>query len=347
MDALKIRWVMVAVFAALLVRIPAITSLPIDWDEPIYMEAATEAAEAIHASDWSRVVQPTVNREHPALVKIVYGVALAAAGPDPSLVERLAVLRSVSLVGGLLLIGIVAWAHPVAGIVLATHTIHAKYSVQVYLESLPLVWMSVAMLIGWRHRERMETGAGLLVAACWAAACAGKWLHGVPGLVLLVAIPAWSARVRFVLLTALCFWVLDPSLWIGPLDRIAEMTNLHASYAASDAPPSSWWTPWVHLGGGGPSQWHPTAFPYSIDGLWLALAALGLGMKIASPWVRFVAAWWAVPMAFMMVWGTRWPQHTMAVVVPVCLLAAVGMRELFSLASRHFGPTERHPPASS
>lgn len=346
MDAVKLRWVLVAIFAALLVRIPAITSLPIDWDEPIYMDAATEASVAIRTGDWSRLVQPTVNREHPPLAKTVYGLALIAAGPDPSLVERLACLRAVSLIGGLMLVGIVAWAHPIAGLVLAMHTIHAKYSVQVYLESMPLVWMSTAMLLGWRHRKRMDSGSGLVVASCWAAACAGKWLHGVPGLVLLAVIPTWSTRLRFVLMVAVSMLLFDPSLWSGPVQRIEEMSALHAAYAVTDAPSTGWWTPWIHLAEGGPSRWHPTAFPFSVDGLWLAMAGIGLGMNIGRPWARFVAAWWAVPMAVMMIWETRWPQHTMTVVVPICLSAALGIRSVLNLASRRFGPSAKHPPAS-
>ena len=69
---MKLRWIAVSLFAALLVRIPAITPLPLDWDEPIYLEASTEVSEALRANDWSALTNPTLNREHPSLVKVLY-----------------------------------------------------------------------------------------------------------------------------------------------------------------------------------------------------------------------------------------------------------------------------------
>ncbi len=343
---MKLQWVAVAVLAALLVRVPAATSLPLDWDEPIYMEAASEVAQAIRNKDWSTALSPTLNREHPSLVKVAYGVSLVPHGTDVGLVERLASMRGISMMAGLMAVAALTWVHPAAGLVLATHTIHAKYSSQAYLDSLPMLWMTVAMLIGWKNRTAPNSRSLVVAGACWGAASAGKWLHGIPGLVLLWAIPGWRARIRLACVALAGMFVLDPSLWLDPLGRITEMVTMHVEYGAGLDATTHWWTPWIHLGNGGPSDWHPEAFPYSIDGVWLVLAGFGLWMARRTPWARYLAAWIGLPMLVLMVWGTRWPQHLMVVVAPVSLAAGVGLRQAFSLANRHFVPTEKRPPTS-
>ncbi len=346
MDAMRLRWVLVAVLAALLVRLPAITSLPIDWDEPIYMAASAEVAETLQTGEWSALAQPSLNREHPMLVKLVYGSALSVHGSDPTLVEQLASMRGVSLLAGLCAVALVAWVNPAAGVVLATHTIHAKYSTQAYLDSLPVFWMAVAMIVGWRSRARSDSRCLLLAGACWGAAMAGKWLHGLPGFVLLAWLPGWRVRLRFGAVAAVSMLLLDPSFWPGPWARFMEMVSAHRVYAAGLGDPSNWWTPWAHLTAGGPAQWHPEAFPVSIDGFWLVLAGIGLWLHRADAWARFLGLWFGVPMLLLMAWDTRWPQHVMVGVVPLSLAAGLGIKGVFSLASRRFAPIATRPPAS-
>ena len=130
MDAMKSPWVWVALIAALLVRIPAITTLPIDWDEPIYMEAAQSMNRALYRGDWASLLHPGLNPEHPGLVKTIYALGFSLFGPEPSLVERLVIVRGASLLAGLGLILLIARMHPLAGFAIALHTLHAKYSCQ-------------------------------------------------------------------------------------------------------------------------------------------------------------------------------------------------------------------------
>ena len=99
MDALKRPWVWVCVFAALLVRIPAVSTLPIDWDEPIYMESAQALLDAFQAGAWSEVFSPIVNPEHPGLVKTIYALGFSFFGSDIDPIERLIVVRGLSPCG--------------------------------------------------------------------------------------------------------------------------------------------------------------------------------------------------------------------------------------------------------
>lgn len=344
---MKLRWIAVSLFAALLVRIPAITTLPLDWDEPIYLEAASEVSDALQANDWAGLANPSLNREHPGLVKVLYGASFVVHGSEATLIDRLASARGLSLVAGLGAVALCAWVHPVAGLALATHTLHAKYSTQAYLDSAPVLWMAFAMVVGWRSRERPGSRWMVVAAACWGAALAGKWLHGLPGLVLLFAVPTWRGRARLALIAGATVVLLDPSMWLDPWGRTTEMWAAHGAYAAALESPTQWWTPWWHLGAGGPSEWHPETFPFSVDGLWLMCAGYGLWCARNEPWGRYLGGWIGVPMALLMAWETRWPQHAMVVTVPISLAAALGARGLFSLASRRFGPNGSRRPTSA
>jgi len=340
-------WVLVTVVAALLVRVPAVSTLTMDADEPIYLAAATQQAQAIATRDIQVLLAPPLNTEHPALVKLMYGVGMMGLGDEPSLVARLAVMRSMSLIAGVGTVALLGGLNPVAGLALATHTIHAKYSAQGYLDALPLLWMSLAMLIGWRYRARPETWLILVAASCWGAAIAGKWIHGLPGLVLIAVIPGFASKLRFGLMAAGAAWFLDPSMWLNPWSRLVEMTHAHAEYAAHIAPKSGVLTPLLTLAEGGPSHWHPEVFPISLDGLWLALGLVGLILSWRDSFSKFIAAWFALPALFLMAWDTRWPQHTMVLVVPVCLGVGRLAAELFSCASHRSEPSGSPPPASA
>ena len=327
MGSVRWGWVIVAVLAAVLVRLPASTTLTMDADEPIYLAASIEAGESFRDRNWSRLSNPRLNPEHPGLVKTLNGIVLTRS-PDPQdLIMGLATVRGLSVMAGLGAVALAAAVHPMAGLALATHTIHAKYSSQGYLESLPMLWMALAMLLGWRHRHDEEASAWWLVGGCWGAALAGKWLHGFPGLALLFFLPGWRVRAR-VVLTATAGWILlDPTMWSGPIDSVLQKIELHRAYAEGLTTQTTWMAPLLSLVSGGPARWHPEVFPVSLDPVWGGLAVVSLWRARREAFSRYLLAWMAVPLAIMMFWGTRWPQHTMVLVMPLCLsLSLLGPR---------------------
>jgi len=201
------------------------------------------------------------------------------------------------------------------------------------------------MLIAWCRREDLKLRTIVSCGVLWGAAIAGKWIHGVPGILVLLA---WKeTRSKALLLgVALCsVWALDPTMWAHPAQRIVDMMAHHRAYTDS-VPDTSMWTPWLTLAGGGPSVWHPDIFPWSIDGVLLSFGLLGMGMRLRSPWGRFVTGWFVLPLLVLMAWETRWPQHLMVVLMPLCLGVMMAIEPALSRASLRFGPSDSHPPTS-
>ena len=60
---------------------------------------------------------------------------------------------------------------------------------------------------------------------------------------------------------------------------------------------------------------------------------------------RMGLAWFVVCLGVLMVWPTRWAQHALVLVVPICLGVGFLAREVLSLSSFRFGPSGSHPPA--
>jgi hypothetical protein len=142
--------VLFVVLLALALRWRAVLMLPVDYDEPVYLEAAAQFASAIRARDWPRLLANRHTLEHPALVKLLYAIGLLARAPDstPSTtgtlssssgieqtVSRaqigripLAVARSISLAFGVLQVGLLTLLNPIAGFFLAIHSMTIKYT---------------------------------------------------------------------------------------------------------------------------------------------------------------------------------------------------------------------------
>ena len=71
------RWhaIVLIVFLGLVVRAWAAWQLPIDYDEPTYLNAGYDYARMIKSGDWQGVINYDNNQEHPPLVKLMDSLA--------------------------------------------------------------------------------------------------------------------------------------------------------------------------------------------------------------------------------------------------------------------------------
>jgi len=344
------RWVWICMLIAAVVRVGAATGLPMDSDEPIYLQSANHYASAVGDGEYGHLLDQPYNPEHPALIKLAHGLALVPLGTDSGLVHQLAVVRGLQVGGGVLLAGVLAHIHPAAGLAAAVHTLHAKYTAQGYLEAWPMLAMLVALIAWGRICAQPTSRWVLILGVSIGVAGAGKLIHALPAVVLLVDLAwrQWRLLGPVLLACALTMLLLDPGLWLDPVGRLEYRFLHHAGYAPDI--PQPWWLPLVAIGGVLPTQWHPDVFPLSLDPMLLVLGVSGL---VRSAWrgaehkglARVALAWLILCMGFVMAWPTRWAQHALVVLVPVCIGVGMLVADRFRLSSIRFGPSGSRRPA--
>ena len=298
--------------------------LPTDYDEPVYMEAATQFAAAIRAADWPRLLTSRHTLEHPALVKLLYalGVLLRGGGRAGQMTAR-----TISLVLGTLEVGLLALLNPIAGVFLAIHTMSIKYTSQAYLEALP-AFASLLAVLAYGRSARQPSALNrwlVLSAIALGVTAAGKYTYLVAGLTIGVLL-VWRNRrhpwvVTFYMGTALLtFLLLDVQLWAAPLSRLRDSLLFHPAYSQSQhvvLQHLPWWQELYYLAHSIP--WHPGVFLLSWDTLILTLAVLGLPFLYRRRPIFLL--WLLLGIAALLLWPTKWPQYTLIVAAPLCLSA--------------------------
>jgi hypothetical protein len=329
------------VLLAALLRGWAVMRLPMDFDEPTYLEAAFDYAGALRAGDLEAMVDYPGNREHPALVKVLYGLAVLTLGDDPGTLLAGLLSRALSALFGTLAVLLLALLDPLAGGLLAVHTLAIKYTSQVYLEALPHLASIGAVLAFSRVRSGRDRWFWLSALALGVTA-AGKFTY-LPVLFPIAYLALWDKRLRWhhLLLygaAALAvFWLLNPTLWHDPFNRLADSLFFHARYsqgARVEAAGFPWHRPLYWLSHSGPSLWHPDVFFYfALDGPIFLLALPGLYWEWRER--RWVVVWIVTSIVLLLLWPTKWPQYTLVVTPALCLSASTALRRGYRALRRH------------
>ena len=309
---------------ALAMRWRAVEMLPADYDEPVYLEAATQYATALQTRDWPALLDNRHTIEHPALVKLLYAVAATLRGASS---QALRTARSVSLLFGVLQVALLAVLSPVAGFLLAIHTMTIKYTSQAYLEALPAFTSLLAIVAFERSvRPRSPINRWLILSAlALGATGAAKYSYLVVALVIVPLLIARDLRRPWVVtfyggLTLLTFLLLDVQIWADPLGRLWQSLSFHPAYAQGSYVQSvglPWYQQLYYLSRSIP--WHPGVFPLPWDTLTFALGVVGLPFLYRRR--PIYALWLVLGVAVLLLWPTRWPQYTLIVTTPLCLSA--------------------------
>ncbi len=318
-------------FVALLIALLALTlhwravlMLPVDYDEPIYMEAASQYASAIEARDWSRLIANRHTIEHPPLVKLLYAAGCLLRGGGR---EGLMMARAISLAFGVLQVALLALLNPIAGFFLAIHTMTIKYTSQAYLEALP-AFTSLLAIVAYEKGARQKSSLNgwlILSAIALGVTAASKYPYLIVGLVLAPFL-AWHYRQRLWVvpllfgIALLTFFVLDVQIWADPMGRLLESLLYHPTYSQSTHVVRQhlpWWQQLYYLSHSIP--WHPDVFLLSWDTLIFALAVLGIPFLCRRQPIYVL--WLLLGVGVLLLWPTRWPQYTLIVGAPLCLSA--------------------------
>lgn len=196
----------IAIFG-LVLRVNMALNSPVEWDEPVYLNAAILYAGDIRAGNFAGILSETYNYEHPIFYKLIYAAVLSARSPVAGLdsrqmlagsilrsspyFKRFLSLRAVSVVFGSLGVFLLGLISPLAGLFLAINTYAVKYTSVIYLEALPLA-LSIAGVSAYTRSRVQFSGLSInkrapstwlaISAACFGAAAASKYIYALPAL---------------------------------------------------------------------------------------------------------------------------------------------------------------------
>ena len=362
----------------LMLRVNLAINGPIEWDEPVYLDAAVMYAQDIRSGDWHHLLTTTYNYEHPILFKVLYGAVLSIRKPAPDLnggnmgadgliksspyYPRLLSLRLVSVGFGTLAVFLLSLINPFAGLLLAIQTLAVKYTSVIYLESLPLMLSLISVAAFTRVRTVFQDPTPLtrsqirwliLSAVCLGLAVASKFIFGLAGLaialdMLLLGRLRLGRTIRWMALWStlvlVCFLAADPVVLSDPAGHFVGSIRYSVNYSQNDYSVRNkaypFWQPleWLALSitrqstALNPFFLRPGNFWIALDEIFLPLAALGAWRL--SQKNRTFAIWLAVGLAFLLIWNTKWPQYTLAIMPPYCLSAALGLEQIAAWLSK-------------
>jgi hypothetical protein len=333
--------VLLVVILALVVRLWAMFRLPIDFDEPVYLNTAVDYAQMMRSGDINAIIDYPEIREHPPLVRLLYGASLLPLGQKAGLSDTLLVTRLVSVVFGTLAAWVVAVFDPLAGLLMAINTYNVKYSSQAYLEALPQ-FASLAALFALLFSKSRRDWFFWLSALALGVTAAGKYSYFPIFLVILYVYflekkYRWQDLVGYIGLAALTFIVFNPALWHNPLGRLYASIAFHPAYAQGAHVQQvnyPWYQPLIWLSSAKPYEWHPDVFIYnpaegifSIDGMIFILALVALPQQWRRQ--RWIVFWIASSVLFLLLWPTKWPQYTLVVIPAFCIAASDTIKRLY------------------
>ena len=327
--------------------------LPVDFDEDDYMRAGQIFADEIRTGNPGILLENNYRIEHPQFVKILIATVMLSMEPIQRIPElpvtanpyelmhrpTLAAVRRMESAFGVLAVTTLALVSPVAALLLATSTWVIKYTSQVMLEAVPLLFSllgvalyELARSMSNARRRRLAylasaIGIGLAVGAKYPYAIAGlaivvdrlrRTRRGEP--IRIKDAIGWSA------IAALAFFAVNPYLWSDPIGRLIASAAYHPEYATSEQVQSTGFPAWQQLIWLMQSvPWHDAQniFAVKFDAWMLPLALVGL-----IPLARnrpVYAIWLGLGAVALLFWPTKWPQYLLTIAVPYALAGAAGV----------------------
>jgi len=309
----------------------AVSLLPQDFDEPVYLQNAFDYASAFRSGNFNAVIDFAGNPEHPAFVKLLYTVTVLVLGKAATWTNAFFASRAVSALFGVLAVLFIALAlDPLAAGMLAVNTLAVKYTSQVYLEAIPHA-MTIAAVLAFLRADKDKPNRWFWLSATALGICAASKYSYLPViLVVLGYLAIFEKRIKFHwlllygVLSLAVFFALDVRLWHDPFNRLYQSLTFHIQYSLGQHVEEigyPWYQPFVWIFTSPASSWHPNVFFYfGFDGLISILAVAGIKREWKER--RWLVVWLAAGILFLLLWPTKWPQYALTVTPALCIMGA-------------------------
>jgi tetratricopeptide (TPR) repeat protein len=343
------------VLACLATRAPTLRSLDVDNDEAYYTAGVGfEYSEYLRTGDLGAILRCRENYEHPPLVKLIYGAAIAATGQGRSPQGMVTVCRITAMLFACVTAALVFWVSPGAAVILCLHTWFIFYTSKGWLDSITVCFLTAAFVLLLKAEGRWGrwlAGSAVLLGA----GVASKYVTGLFALVLfLVLLLQFGRRLGYPLayagIAVATFLALDPALWRDPVVQLGQSLRFHQVHAGSalyrhfleayagDTGPlgefAALWRP--------RALYQPDALMFGLDRAILVLGALGLPLLLRRSLALF--AWFAAAALFLLLYPVKYPHYTMVLIPVLAIAAAEPLRAGVPALLARRAPRLRLPP---
>ncbi len=322
---------------AFLLRVHSLTIFPGEGDEGIYMAVAEHYAQALASGNWQEIIAYDGATGQPALYELVFALGFAIRDAAGIPWSDMLTMRLVATAFGVLQVGLLAVLNPVAGWFLAVQTTEIKFTSMAYLEALPALAVTIAVVSFERFRRTLGNAWLYLSAIALGAAGASKFIYLAGGLAILVFL-VWEQRRQprtilvYGFVAGLAFFVFDPYLWADPVGRLHGMFSFHMANSTRDyvqelARP--WWYTIAALLESAKLYLQPWEYPPPFLLEWdAAIFVLGvLGLPALLRRSRLYVMWLLFGAVFISLWEAKWEQYAMVIATPLCLSAGYGVAD--------------------
>ncbi len=323
----RIALIAVIVLLGLSLRTWAALQLPVDADEPVYMQVAFDYSKMIRNGDWQGILEYRQNSEHPPLIKLLYSLPILALPSYAGWADALLLARMISVLFGTLAVLVLALFDPLAGGLLAIQTMTVKYTAQTYLEAVPL-FASVLAVVTLLTSRKTRDARFWISAAALGLVAASKYSYVpilfVAGYVFIFEKKyPWRDLLVYLVTAGALFFILDPALWLNPIGNLVASIAFHAQYAQGAHVAEvgyPWYQPVEWISQSWPNVWHPNIFFFfSADGAIFILSLAGLALSWNRR--RWLIVWYVGALLFLLLWPVKWPQYTLVLTPAICLAA--------------------------
>jgi tetratricopeptide (TPR) repeat protein len=355
--ARKAAAVALAVLCCLLARLPAARTLDVDNDESTYTAGVgLQYAEYLRAGDLMGILRCRENYEHPPLVKLIYGVAIAATGQDKTPEQVIAVCRAVAVLFACLGAALLALLSPWAGLLFAVHSWQIYFSSKGWLDSVTVFFTIAAFYFFVRANQKWNR-AMVLSALFLGAGVGSKYVNGLFAVTLFPFLVLFFRRQpRYVLayvgLAVLAFFALDPALWLDPVGNLKQSLTFHQvqggtalyqrfleRYGGDRSAIGQFVSLWGNV-----SSYQPERLAFGLDRVAFVLGFLGLPFLFRRNVI--LVAWFAAAALFLLLYPIKYPHYTMIFIPALALSGGEALRSGVPWALRRVrAPIDqtRHP----
>lgn len=321
--------VILAIIVTSTMRWGNLRTAAVDNDEAVYsVLCGLGYAKYIKDGQIGQVLSYGENREHPLLIKLLFGFAILIGDATESLEKTIFNARMMSLSLTAVHSAILLLLTPLSAFFLGLHSWQIYYSSKGWLDSGASLFATLAIFFFYMSRNKWNWKM-ILSAVCLGLAFGSKYINAVTAVTILpFLVYAFRKDIKYIPLyigiSLVTFYISDPVIWLHPARNFTASLNVHSYYSDSVYREQFGRDPvvWQRLAW----LWKSHSVYYTppltflrLDRLIFILSVLGLPFLFRKS--RLLFTWYWACLLFILIYPVKWPQYTLFFIPAMCISA--------------------------